>query len=373
MKTQHRPIQTIKPPSGSVSSRIFWGLGFCLGIGLVLYLTWSVISVLVASGVLAYLANPIVTRLEKHRISRSMGAWLLGTLVVGVVVLAVTILIPIFVNQIQELSANLTPYINQLQGRIGPLKLELESRYGVVLPVDLQDLAQHVPQYLQKLSPDVRSTLSEFLQQLATGGVGFVLQVLQISLIAPFTWYLLVDWPHLLDVTRSLVPPRWRPVVEDAACEIDERIGAFIRGQLLVCAVLGLLYTGGLLLTGIDLAVTIGMMSGALFIIPYLGTLVGIVLSCLLALLKFGFDWHVIACAATFAIVQSIEGTFLTPYLVGDRVGLHPMVVIVALMVGADLLGIWGLLVAVPVTAALAVISNRLLKRYQASHLYQGF
>lgn len=369
-KTHAMPMMKPPMPQESLGSRFFWVFVFVGLAGLVVYLTWSVISVLAASVVLAYLADPLLRRLEQRGFSRSVGSGMLALFIGTITLLILTILVPIFVNQIQDLSVNVTPYIDSLQARIGPMKADLESRYGVVLPVDLNDLAGHIPQYLQQLSPNVRTTLSTFLQQLAGGGLGFIIKIVQISLLFPFTYYLAVDWPRLMSGALSLVPPRWHPIVTEISSEIDERIGAFVRGQIIVCAVLGVLYSLGLMLTGIDLAGTIGLLSGALFIVPYLGTLVGIVLSCTLALLKFGFDWHVLGCIATFVIVQGIEGTFLTPYLVGDRVGLHPMVVIVALLVGGDLLGIWGVLLAVPITASLAVLLEYLVARYRQSRLF---
>lgn len=373
-----RPAPTLLPPpprrptGPDWTSRLRW-IGFFAGLtSVLLYLTWPVLSVLVASAVMAYLLDPLVQRLEARGLSRNMGAGVIAAGAVVVLLAGITLVVPAFVRQIQDLSVNLKPYVQNLQAQVGPAKEWLHSRYGVVLPVDLQQFATMAPSYLQKISPDVRDGLTHFLGQVAQGGMGVVLQVVQVSLIGPFTWFLLVDWPKLVAAVRGLVPPRWVPVVTDAAVEIDSRIFAFVRGQILVCALLGVLYTVGLLIAGIDLAVTVGMMSGFLFLVPYLGTVVGLVLSCTLALLKFGPDWHVLACIATFVISQGIEGTVLTPFLVGDRVGLHPMVVIIALMVGGNLLGIWGLVVAVPLTAALAVIGERTLRYYQGSSFYRG-
>lgn len=364
-----RPSRLALPPSGG---RWRWGaFGAILGGGL-LYLCWSVIPVLVASVVLAWLLDPLMRRLEARGLSRQNGALAISVAGGLLCVVLVLLVVPSVIAQIRDLSVNIVPYVQKLQAQIGPLKAAVEERTGVVLPVDLQDLAAHAPEYLQKLSPDVRKAIPEFLGSVADGGLGVVLQLAQISLIFPFTWFMLVDWPHVLAWARGLIPPRWRDTVDEAMREIDARVFAFVQGQILVCALLGVLYTVGLLLADIDLAVTIGMSSGFLFLVPYLGTVVGLVLSSILALLKFGPDWHVAACVLTFVVAQAIEGTFLTPFLVGDRVGLHPMVVIVALMVGGDVLGLWGLLLAVPVTASLAVIGERLLRRYRGSGLYGG-
>lgn len=366
-----RPIRS-RPVPVPWSSRLRWGLLFASLAGGLLYLTWSVVAVVVASAVLAYLLNPLVTRLEDRGFSRNTGAAMLAAGSMFAAVLLITLVVPTFVSQVQELSVNLVPYVENLHGKVGPVRSYLKSKFGLVIPVDLRELATVAPQYVQKLSPDVRDGLTHFLQLVASGGLGFVSKAIQVALVIPFTWFLLVDWPHLMSRLRAMVPPRWHGDLQEITSEIDARIFAFVKGQILVCTLLGFLYTGGLLLVGIDLAATVGMLSGFLFLVPYLGTVVGIVLSCSLALLKFGPDWHILACLATFGISQAIEGTLLTPLLVGGRVGLHPMVVIVALMTGGDLLGIWGLLLAVPLTAALAVIGERLLLRYQKSELYRS-
>lgn len=363
-----RPAPLPPPPRRGLR----WGIALALvGLGL-LYVCRSVIPVLVASVVIAWLLDPVMRRLEGRGLSRSAGAAVIaagGSLIALILALLV---VPSVIAQIRELSVNIVPYVAKLQDQIGPLKAEIEARTGLTVPVDLRDLAEHAPEYLQRLSPDMRGTIQGFLGSVAGGGLGVILQLAQISLVFPFTWFLLVDWPHLLGWARDIIPPRWRGETLEIVGEIDGRVFAFVQGQILVCALLGVLYTVGLLIAGIDLAVTVGMSSGFLFLVPYLGTVVGALLSSVLALLKFGPDWHVVACLLTFVIAQAIEGTFLTPFLVGDRVGLHPMVVIVALMVGGEMLGLWGLLLAVPVTASLAVLGERLVRYYKGSEGYRG-
>ncbi len=156
------------------------------------------------------------------------------------------------------------------------------------------------------------------------------------------------------------------------AGEVDARLGAFVRGQITVCIILGVMYSTGLWLSGIDLAVVIGLLSGALFIIPYLGTIVGIVLATTLCLMKYGVDAHLVYVALTFAISQGIEGWVLTPRIVGQKVRLHPLVVMMALLVGSSLGGIWGMLLAIPVTATLNVVGIEWLEAYRASHVFHG-
>jgi len=168
----------------------------------------------------------------------------------------------------------------------------------------------------------------------------------------------------------DLVPVRHRPIVRTLALEIDGRIASFVKGQLLVATILGAFYTVGMLVARVDLAVTVGVLSGALFLLPYIGPLIGAALGVGLALIQYGVDWHVVVVVATFGLAQLMENTILTPMLVGDRVGLHPMVVMIALIVAGNLLGLWGLVVALPVTAALAVIGGHVLDVYRRSRTY---
>ena len=152
--------------------------------------------------------------------------------------------------------------------------------------------------------------------------------------------------------------------------EVDLRLNAFVRGQIKVCLALSVLYTIGLLIIGIDLAIPIGIISGLLFIIPYLGPVVGLFLSCLLALINFGISWHIIGVLAVFGLSQMLEGYILTPKLIGDSVGLSPLVVMISLLVGASLLGIWGMFLAIPVTAVLSVFAAEWLEHYKSSALF---
>lgn len=361
-----RPVVTV------ASSRSWWGWGIAgiIVVGGLFYLTWSVFSMLFAAAVFAWLLNPAVTALEPRVRSREWACILvfamLGTfglaLVVGV--------LPRVVSQIAELSGNIQPYVQRLSENVWPYIAMAESRFGIHIPLNPNDLAAQAPALLQKISPDVRARIQEWLKSAASGSLNVVLSALSLTLLPLFTFYLVRDWPKLVGAADELVPPRHRPIVRDLSAQIDIRLSGFVRGQLTVALVLGCVYTVGQLIAGIDLAVTVGMLGGALFLLPYIGTLVAASLAGVLALMKFGLDWHVAVAVGTFFVGQAIEGTFLTPWLVGDRVGLHPMVVMVALIVGGNLLGIWGLVLAVPITAALAVVGGHLMQRWRSSNTF---
>lgn len=362
------------PPAATVGTRVRWTLVGVAVVSTLLYLTWSVIGILVASAVLAYLLDRPVSWLGRHGLGRDRAFALLLTVAVVVAVVVLAVVVPLVTHQVAELAVNLKPYLANLDERLLPYQRELEARLGVPIPLDLPGLAQAAPEYLRRLAevPDARNVLQAIVTRLAGGGIAVLLQALTLSLLPFFTWYLCDQWPRIVRFVDELVPSRHRPEVRRIAREIDARVFAFVEGQMVLCSVLGVLYSIGLWLCGIDLAVTIGLLSGALFVIPYLGTLVGVVLASTLALLKFGFDWHVLGAIGTFVVVQLLEGSVLTPRIVGERVGLHPMVVMIALVVAGNLLGVWGLLLAVPLTAALDVLAATLLDRYRQSGFYRA-
>ena len=152
---------------------------------------------------------------------------------------------------------------------------------------------------------------------------------------------------------------------------MDLRLSAFIKGQLTVCLVLAVLYTVGLLIVGIKLALPIGVLSGILFVIPYIGTAIGLFLSLLICLINFGISWHLLGIVGVYLVVNNIENFLLVPYIVGDKVGLSPMVVMLALIVGGSLMGIWGMVLAIPITAILSVISAKWIEQYRLSDFYK--
>lgn len=361
-------------PAAAWPNYLRWGLAGAAILAILLYLTWSVIGLLVASAVLAYLLDRPVSWLGRRGISRDRAfALILGALGLGLLIV-LAVVVPVVAHQVAELAQNLKPYLSNLGERLLPYQVEVERRLGVPVPLDLPGLAEAAPEYVRRLAefPDAGKALQTVVTQVAGGGLGVLVRVITLSLLPFFTWYLCDEWPRIITFVDDLVPGRYRPEVRRIATEIDARVFAFVEGQVVLCSVLGVLYSLGLWLCDIDLAITIGLLSGALFIVPYLGTIVGAALAVLLALLKFGFDWHVFGAVGTFVVVQFIEGSFLTPRIVGQRVGLHPMVVMIALVVAGNLLGVWGLLLAIPLTAALDVLAATFLRRYRASAYYRG-
>ncbi len=390
------------------------------GLGLMLlYLMRGLLALLLASAALAYLMDPLVDRLEARGLKRETGIAALATGGGLALTLALLLFVPYVAGEFKQLSGNLHGYVEGLEEgierrrdtamsllespptdpraildaarallapaeRLSPDEL-LEGVAGEgdpagggagddpgELALDEQLDISGLTALLKDAAPNVGRWLTGALRSAFAGGMSFVLSVLNLTLVPIFTFYLLRDWDRLIGGVDALIPPRHRDRVRRLATEIDERLSSFVRGQSTVCVVLGVLYSIGLLISGIDMGIAVGMLSGLLFIVPYLGTIVGVVVATALALLKFGFTWNLVAVWVTFGGVQLLEGSLLTPYIVGDKVGLHPLVVMIALLVGGNLLGIWGMLVAIPITAAAQVLLAEWYREYQASRFFEG-
>ena len=347
-----------------------WGMGFAL-VGLMLaWMLRPVLSLLAASAGLAYILDPATDWLERRGLSRDTA---IGTLFLamffgaGVVVL---LFLPGFAREAEEIRERVVPFLANLDQTVEPALAFIESWTGYRPTVDLGDLQTQAPSWVADQWPRIQAGASGLAEGLLTQGIGILNAILNLTLLPVFLYYLLKEWDRLVAAADDLVPISLRPRVRRVSIEVDRRLSAFVRGQLTVSGVMAVLYSVGLLLVGIDLAVPVGVMSGALFVVPYLGTAVGIVLGLILALMKFGFGMQLVWVLVVFGVVQLIEGYLLTPRIVGDSVGLHPLVVMVALIVGGSLLGIWGMLLAIPVTAVLSVFGGEWLELYRGSRVY---
>lgn len=344
--------------------RVLWGTGFTIiGIAL-LWVLRPVFAVLAASAGLAYILDPMVDWLEERGLSREGSIGVLFLSLFGSALLTMLLLVPSFVVQGKEAADGLAPFFRGLDAQLAPTLTWITDKTGYVIPLDLSDIESTLPALISDNTARLQEWGSSLLHGLLTQGIGLLNAVVNLALMPIFIYYLLRDWDRMTTGVEKLVPNRYLDRVRRVSTEVDGRLGAFVRGQITVCLALAVLYSLGLLIIGIDLAIPVGVLSGLLFIVPYLGTAVGIVLGVLLALMKFGFSTKVLAVLAVFAIVQAIEGYLLTPRIVGDKVGLHPLVVMIALIVGGSLLGIWGMLLAIPVTAVLSVLGTEYLQDY---------
>jgi predicted PurR-regulated permease PerM len=353
-------------------ARAQWGAGIAIVLTALVYLLWPVFSLLFVAVVFAYLLDPLVDRIERRGHSREFGIvalFLITLLGLAIVVLGV---IPSVAKQVEVLSTNIGPYFTNFSSRIQPYSQWIEAHTGTPVPVNIQDLGKELPTYLDKLSPDAQDSIKKFLAKTLSGGVGLVNTVLNLCILPLFVFYVLRDWDRTVGRVAALVPPQQLALFSPILKEIDDRLSSFVRGQILVAFLLGVIYSLGLwIFAGIDMPIIVGMLAGVLFIVPYLGSAVGILLATSLSLLKFGFDYHILVVLAVFGGAQMLEGMVLTPHIVGEKVGLSPLTVMIALIAGGSLLGIWGMLLAIPCAAAISVVLRFLIVRYTESAFYK--
>jgi predicted PurR-regulated permease PerM len=318
---------------------------------------------------LAYLLNPLVGSLEQRGLNRTVSVLLVFSLALIGISLVLLLLVLAVKSELSKVQLNIPDYAIRLYELI-PFKVK--SYLQIDTPDRLSQQMTNLATALKGSALDIAKPLLQWLQQAVSSTVGLILNLLGYLIIPIYLFYLLADMPQLTAWLKELPPLRFREQLGLLIEEFDTVLSGFVRGQLLVCAILAVLYSAGLWLIGIDLAVVIGTLSGAAFIIPYLGTMLGIVLSMLMAVLKFHDLLHPLLCLGWFALVQALEGAVITPKVVGDTVGLHPLIAIVALLIGGQLIGISGMLLAIPLAAILKVLSGHLLTYYRASAFYQG-
>jgi len=345
-----------------------WGLAaVAAGLWLLARLE-AVVVPLLLGWFIAYALDPVLDRLETWRIPRAVGIFLLLTGAFLLAFLSVVVVIPAFVEQVRGAAGALPGYLEATRGAWLP---RIEGLLGRPLPVDPAASLAEILKAVGANLPDLGSRAAALAGAVAANLWRLLGTLLGLALIPVFAFYLLLDFNGLGERVVGLLPPRHQGLANRILSRADEALGAFVRGQITVCAALALVYSVGLGFTGIDMPWVVGTLAGVLFLVPYLGTLVGLVLATLLALLKFHDLAHVLAVWGVFAAGQALEGFVLTPRLVGNRVGLHPVAVIVAILAGGELFGAVGVLLAVPSAAVLRVTLAELLALYRTSAWYR--
>jgi len=338
------------------------GLVVILGLllaGTLFYLLAPVLTPFLLSAILAYMFNPLVTRLEAWRVQRSLGVLLLFVFLAGMLTLLTLWLVPRAQAQIVTFTRDFPGYLDSLQQRLLPMLQSLISQ-DIQLP-DLAGLRQPLMDHWRELGTaagDVFATLTQSGKRVAA-------LIVNLLLVPVVLFYLLRDWNRIVRRIGELFPRSLRPRVDKLAHETDEVLGAFLRGQLLVMVSLAIIYSTGLWLMGLDLALPIGLTAGLVSFVPYLGFIVGLIAASLAALFQFQDAWMLVWVLAVFGVGQLLDGTLLTPNLVGDRIGLHPVAVIFAVLAGGQLFGFFGVLLALP-SAAVIVVWLRHLHRHLA-------
>lgn len=348
-------------------SQLLWILGTLLVVGWLVWLLAPVLTPFLLSALLAYMADPVVNRLERWRIRRDVAVSLVFLAVITLLVVAILIIVPLLVRETVDLIERMPDYIQQLQERVLPW---VEEQFDIELGIDTFDAAQ-ARELIQGHMQSIAGAAGTLLSYITESGGRFVIWITGMVLVPLVTFYLMRDWHRLLDTIRDMLPRNIEPVAVKLTRDCDEALGGFLRGQLLVMFSLGLIYSTGLLIVGLNNAIAIGMIAGLVSFVPYLGAIIGILLAGITAVIQ-NFDfWFLLSVAIVFTVGQLIESFLLTPKLVGDRIGLHPVLVIFAVMAGAHLFGFIGILLALPVAAAGTVLVRFFYRNYKLSSVYE--
>ncbi len=328
--------------------------------GFALFVLRDVLLPFVAGMAVAYLLDPVVDRTERLRLGRTLSTLVVLLLFFVLTIGAVLLIVPLVQGQVLRLAAQLPAYIDTVRQLLEPMLHDLVSGIS----------EDGVLEKLPAVAGDVLSWAGRVLGRLISGGA-WIANVISILVITPIvSFYLLRDWDKIVAKVDDWLPRAQADTIRGQMREIDKTLSAFVRGQGVVCLALGSFYAIGLSVAGLDFGLIIGLLAGLISFVPFVGSLVGGLLSIGLALLQFD-SWHPVAIiAAIFVIGQAVEGNVLTPNLVGDAVGLHPVWVIFALLAGGALFGFLGILLAVPMAAVIGVLARFGLSRYLASPLH---
>jgi predicted PurR-regulated permease PerM len=344
---------------------VFWSAALVVFIA-ALWLLSPVMLPFVAGIVLAYLLNPLARRLEHFGVHRAVAGLVIIVLALATLIVLVLVLAPILAGQLSAFIDKLPGYVMRLQSLISDPGHEWLTK---ILGERLPDASKSVGELMSQGA----GWLASFLRSLWSGGKTLV-SILSLMVVTPVVaFYLLCDWDRMIKTIDGWVPRPQRETVRSLAREIDAAIAGFVRGQTSICLILGAYYGVALALTGLNFGFLIGFMAGLLSFIPYVGSLTGLVVAVGVAIAQFWPNWTlIIAIVAIFLVGQLMEGYVLAPKLVGRRIGLHPVWLMFALFAFGYLFGFVGLLVAMPLAAAIGVLIRFALRQYLGSPLYQG-
>lgn len=327
------------------------GLALLVLTGFLVYWLRPILTPFLAGALLAYLGNPLASRLQRIGLNRTVSVSLVFLALTAITVAVALMLIPLVGRQIGMLQSQLPAMIEWAQTQALPW---LEAAMGIDASLlDLNVIRDTLSTHWQSTG----NVVAGVVQRVTQSGFALAGALASLALIPVVAFYLLRDWNNVLAASLALVPGAWRDTVAGLARECDEVVGAFLRGQLLVMISLGLFYALGLWLVGIQLGLLIGLLSGLAAVVPYLGFIVGIAAATLATLFQFN-DWllPLVLVWGVYGAGQMLESVVFTPLFVGDRIGLHPVVVIFAVLAGGQLFGFAGVLLALPIAAVIAVL-----------------
>lgn len=341
---------------------------FLAAVFALIYLLSPILAPFLIAAILAYICSPLVDKLSrvqlgKFRFNRTLSSLLVLCLVSGAVILVFLIVVPLLQQELVTVVERLPKYFATAKERIEPW---LQQHFHIDLAID----STQIQELITKNWKSAGNILAPALVAVSSHGLALIGWLANLLLIPLVLFYMLRDWHALVGKVADLIPRRWYAKTAEIAKEIDRTLAEFLRGQLSVMLAMSVFYSVGLWMAGLELAIPIGLIAGMLGFVPYLGIGIGMLLAVLAGALQFNSMAEMIPLVVVFSLGQVLESFLLTPWLVGDRIGLHPVAVIFALLAGGQLFGFTGVLLALPVGAAIAVGLRHAKRRYQASSVY---
>lgn len=345
--------------------QIWIWVGVCFVAFAMIYAINDILLPFIVGIAIAYFLDPVADDLERLGCSRTVATSIISIAFFATVGAILVLLYPLVQEQMVAFFHKVPSLIEALTQRLQPITEDLRRVFSVARMEELQDAGK-------SFIGTTASWLGKVVQGIWAGGLA-LFNVISIVLITPIVaFYLLRDWDVMTAKVDSWLPREFAPTIRALFAEIDTIISAFIRGVGTVVLFLATVYAVGLTLVGLDFGLLVGLVAGFLSFIPYVGAATGLILALIIALVQFGDILHIVLVLAVFGFGQGIESFYLTPKLVGEKVGLHPVWVIFALMVGGLLLGFTGVLLAIPIAATIGVLVRFFLAHYLASPLYSG-
>ncbi|MEO8937844.1 MAG: AI-2E family transporter [Burkholderiaceae bacterium] len=356
-------IQTEKGTTPLLRQTLLW-VTLVVVVGVLVWMLAPVLTPFLIAAIIGYILNPGVDWLARHRVPRWVGTSLMLILLIVLVVLLVLIIVPVIQKEFIQARDKLPELLTRMQTGLAP---KLSSLFGVDIEFSSAAIRSYAAEHF-----NFESIGQSALAYLRVGSAAALSWLATAFLVPIVLLYLLVDWHMIWSSMQALIPRGLHARLGAMTGEVDRVLAQFLRGQLLVMVILAVYYSVTLSIARFDGALPIGILTGLLVFIPYVGFASGLVLALLAALLQFGNLYGFAAVAVIYGIGQIIESVFLTPRLVGENIGLHPLAVIFALLAFGELFGFFGILLALPVSAVLAVALKHLMKHYTESDFYRG-
>jgi predicted PurR-regulated permease PerM len=332
--------------------------------GVLLWLLSPILAPFLAAAILAYVFDPMVDKLQAKGVPRALGTVIAVLVLILAIVLLLVIILPLFYKEIAQLIEQMPAFVEQIKTKALPW---VNEQLGVNITLDPSSFRQFVTENLQ----DAGGIAKKVFSSVGVGGLAVVGFIVNLLLIPVVLFYVLRDWDTLVENVDAMIPRRFHETVTTITKEIDAILSEFLRGQLSVMLLMAVFYVAGLWLVGLNFALPVGLITGLLVFVPYLGSGTGLLLGTVAAVMQFPSMTGVFLVWVVFGIGQLLEGFVVTPWLVGDRIGLHPVAVIFALLAFGQVFGFFGLLLALPASAAILVGLRHMQANYRGSDLYQ--